>query len=399
MGLLDKPLRDISEDDLRALLGETEGKTIDFKRERVGATDSDRKEFLYDVSSFANTIGGDLVFGVAETGGVASDVPGLSGANADQEIQRIEQMARDGIRPAIAGLAARALPISGGAFALVVRVPKSWTGPHQVTFQKAFRFYARDTNGKYQIDVDGLRGAFTASSAIGEQLRSFRADRLAKLLSGAAPVPLQDGGKIVLHVVPYSALGAGAAFPLAAVQTNPGLFPTWMDNGGRNTAVTFDGLVASSNRDPPPAQQRAYTLVTRAGAVEAVNNLHQHEPLPELEARIVHHALKFARSLDHLGVSAPYAVFVSLVGCRGVRLLHDFPQGGALLEDLPCGFLELDPCCPVETVWETLPADGADAAARLKTTLDHLANAGGLVQAPYFDADGLCQLNLERAGL
>jgi hypothetical protein len=34
--------------------GELEGKMIDYKRDRVGQADGDKKEFLYDVSSFAN---------------------------------------------------------------------------------------------------------------------------------------------------------------------------------------------------------------------------------------------------------------------------------------------------------------------------------------------------------
>jgi len=69
-------------------------------------------------------------------------------------------------------------------------------------YQKAFRFYARDTNGKYPVDVDGLRVAFVSTSALGDQLRSFRAERMARLLSGAPQAPLQPGAKIVLHVVP-----------------------------------------------------------------------------------------------------------------------------------------------------------------------------------------------------
>jgi hypothetical protein len=398
MSLFEKPLASITEEDLASLIGEVEGKTIDFKRDRVGATDGDRKEFLYDVSSFANTAGGDLIFGIAEVDGAASDLVGLSGISADQEIQRLEQMARDGIRPTIAGFSVRAVPISSDRFALVARVPKSWTPPHQVTFQKAFRFYARDTNGKYQIDVDGLRTAFAASGAIGDQLRSFRADRLAKILSDQPPAPLQDGAKVVLHVVPFSAVGSGGTFPLVAAQAEPRLFPTWKDASSRNSTVTFDGLVGSSNLDPPPTAQRAYTLVMRSGAVEAVNNFHQREILPELQAHIIHHALKFARSLDRLGAGAPYAILVSLVGCRGARLVHDFAPHGAIPEDLPCGVLALDQYALIESVWETLPQDGAKAAATLKVTLDHLANAAGLAEAPYFDDAGRCQMKLDRAG-
>lgn len=199
---------------------------------------------------------------------------------------------------------------------MVVRVPKSWTPPHQVTFQKAFRFYARDTNGKYQVDVDGLRAAFVSSGAIGDQLRSFRADRMAKLLSGDAPVPLQDGAKLVLHVARFSAMGAGEAFPLAAAETDDRLFPTWSNTGGRNVAVTFEGLVASSSSDPPPARQRAYTSVSRTGTVEAVSTLHEYEALPTLLAQIIDHALKYARSLDRLGVRPPFAIASSAAVVR-----------------------------------------------------------------------------------
>jgi hypothetical protein len=267
-----------------------------------------------------------------------------------------------------------------------------------VTFQKAFRFYARDTNGKYQIDVDGLRMAFTASGVIGDQLRSFRADRLAKLLSDQPPAPLQDGAKVILHVVPFSAVGTGVTFPLAAAQADPRLFPTWKDASSRNSTVTFDGLLASSNRDPPPTPQRAYTLVMRSGAVEAVNNFHQREVLPELQANLARHALKFARSLDHLGAGPPYAILVSFIGSRGAQLVHDFAPHGAIPEDLPSGTLDLDQYALIESVWETLPLDGAGAMAMLKTTLDHLANAAGLAEAPHFDDAGQYQLKFDGAG-
>ena len=179
MPLFDKPFGDLDEAHLARLVadGEAESKTIDFKRDLVGQSDGDKKEFLYDVSSFANTIGGDLVFGMDERQGVATELVGLDGLNADIEIQRLLQIARDGIRPPIAGLNARAIQLANGRTALVVRIPRSWNPPHQVTYQKAFRFYARDTNTKYHIEVDELRSAFTGSTAIADRLRSYRTAR------------------------------------------------------------------------------------------------------------------------------------------------------------------------------------------------------------------------------
>ena len=55
MLLTGKPASQITESDLLALIAdrEPEGKMIDYKRDRLGQTDADKKEFLYDVSSFA----------------------------------------------------------------------------------------------------------------------------------------------------------------------------------------------------------------------------------------------------------------------------------------------------------------------------------------------------------
>jgi hypothetical protein len=59
MSLFDKPASQVSEADLIALVGkEPEGKSIDYKRDTIGVTDGERKEFLYDASSSANTQGG-----------------------------------------------------------------------------------------------------------------------------------------------------------------------------------------------------------------------------------------------------------------------------------------------------------------------------------------------------
>ena len=72
MALFDIPLDRISEADLRRLIaaGASESLYIDYKRATYGGKDTDHAELLADVSSFANTAGGDLVIGIAETGGV-----------------------------------------------------------------------------------------------------------------------------------------------------------------------------------------------------------------------------------------------------------------------------------------------------------------------------------------
>jgi predicted HTH transcriptional regulator len=68
----------ISETDLRSLTetGVPEGIAMDYKRASYGNSDADTREFLKDVSSFANTAGGHLILGIEEADeGVAARSP------------------------------------------------------------------------------------------------------------------------------------------------------------------------------------------------------------------------------------------------------------------------------------------------------------------------------------
>jgi len=114
----------------------TEGRTLDYKRDLPGSSDADGKEFLADISSFANSSGGYLIFGVDEerdangkTTGVPAEAKGLLSTNAGAEIARLENMIRAGVAPRMAGIAAREIPGLANGPAIVFRVPRSWVGP------------------------------------------------------------------------------------------------------------------------------------------------------------------------------------------------------------------------------------------------------------------------------
>jgi hypothetical protein len=79
------PLSELAPTDLEALIGLSESRYLEFKSAPVGATQDDRREFLADVSSFANASGGDLVYRITEQEGAASAAPGITVADADKE--------------------------------------------------------------------------------------------------------------------------------------------------------------------------------------------------------------------------------------------------------------------------------------------------------------------------
>jgi hypothetical protein len=98
-------LGDVTEPQLRALIDNnvSEGRRIEFKRD-LGKKDEDKREFLADVSSFANAAGGDLLIGVEADTDIASELVGLPNKQADGEILRLENLIRDGIDPRIPGV-------------------------------------------------------------------------------------------------------------------------------------------------------------------------------------------------------------------------------------------------------------------------------------------------------
>ncbi len=166
MYVINKPLQDITEADLQYLIDEEriKKKVLEYKSEILGNSDSEKKEFLADVSSFANAIGGDIIYGVIENrkSGKPEKLEGIVINNVDQEILRLDHIIRDGIEPNIpsSALNIKELKLKNSRYILIIRINRSWLSPHRVSFKAWDRFYSRSTNGKYRLDVQELRDAF-----------------------------------------------------------------------------------------------------------------------------------------------------------------------------------------------------------------------------------------------
>jgi hypothetical protein len=326
MALTNIPLGEITEGHLRRLIAAqaAESLHVEYKRETYGSNDDQRREFLADVSSFANAAGGDLVIGIAAAKGIPTAIHPFMG-NEDEERLRLEQMARDGLSPRISNLQTRAVPLSEGGCVVVLRVPKSYIPPHRVTFKNTGRFWARSSAGKYEPNVEELRRIFTEAPLLAERARAFRIERTARIAAHETPVSLKDGGILVLHVVPFAAFDFGQSLSLDEVSAHPERFAPI-----RGTARDFIKY------------SRHYTM-----------------------------------SLQMCGSDPPFAIMVSLVDVKGKILVQDSVEN-AILEDLPSMTLNRDQFHFVETIFQNVPENDQDAAKQLKATLDHLANAAGL---------------------
>jgi hypothetical protein len=108
---------------------------------------------------------------------------GLTVAVAAAYLGRLRR--RDGIEPRIPGIRPYIVPALKNGSALVLAVPKSWAGPHMVTYGGMARFYTRNNRGNERMNYHQIREAFAASSSVIEKARQFREERIQKIAVGA----------------------------------------------------------------------------------------------------------------------------------------------------------------------------------------------------------------------
>lgn len=367
-----KPIHEVAESDLLSLVGAVrEDKTVDFKTN----TYTNTREWCQDASSFANTVGGCILIGVSERQGVASSVPGIT-INVDQEILRLEGALQTGLDPRIPGVQMQPVQLTNGNHVIAVDIPKSWQRPHMVTVQGSSKFFARNSAGKYQLDVRDLRHEFLGAQIVSQETRNFSADRLVAIGAGETPINIGNTAKLVIHVLPISSFSGDPPFIELPNRNDPRLRP--LVSGGYNFGVNFDGLFTYSVSGAPT--QGSYVLAFRNGVIEACDGYmfasHYGKP-PVVYPNTVEKVL-VERIPDYLGVATerlqyPAVVTVGILGALGTAVR----ETGAVIDRDPLVF----PTVLVERNDQSI-------ATILRPVFDSLANMAGLNCSPNYDSAG-----------
>jgi hypothetical protein len=376
-----KPLGNITEADLDDLVANavSEQKTLDYKQQLPDPNDAGKRELLADVSSFANTAGGDLIFGMTESAGVPTGIPGVQVANVDQEILRIDSIIRTGLSPRIRHTT-RAVPIANGRHVLIIRSERSWYGPHRIVFKGDSRFWGRTSNGKYELDVTDLRNAFLSGNTVTEKIEAFRAERIIALANRQAPIPLASGPILVMHLMPLESF---AERPQYNVFGLPALNPMyWSRLQAWESRINFEGKICVSRGE----KSFAYTQIYRNGVIEAVrvgvlSSSADPQVIPSLayEGALVEYLPYCFRVIQQLGCTSPVLVGISLIGVQGLRM----PVDAMTMEGTEP--IDRDVLVLPEILVEDLTAP---VGPLLKPVLDLVWNACGQEASPYFDAAG-----------
>lgn len=380
--MLSRTIEDIAIADLEQLITSQvpEGRLLEYKREVGSTAESKEVPLLATISSFANAGGGDLLVGVEAIDGLATILCGVEVENLDREILRLEQLVRNGIEPRIPKVEFRAIRLSENRYVWLIRVSPSWTAPHRV--KRNSKFYARNSAGRYELDVNELRLAFSMTETMAGRIREFRIDRLAKINAGLTPVPLAGEGSMVVHVVPVQSFVTRASIDIGTYWGTTALPP--MGAMGWDHRVNLDGLVTFDRYRE--RSSRAYTQMFRSGIVEAAlvlsvdggeKSLHSVR-FEQYTLELMYKYLSFAEAFE---IGPPYLVFLSLVGARGCilwlrREIHLTSGTGPLRED-------------VLTLPEVVIEErNVSLDVALKSAFDVVWNAFGFVQSLNYDEAG-----------
>lgn len=385
--MIDKPLEKISFADIDRFVQEKwpEGKTVDYKRDIYGSRDDDKKELLKDVSSFANTLGGDIIIGVDEDKGVPIGIPGVTVPDADKEKLRLEGIIRQGLEPRIE-FGIHHVPTPSGTSVIIIRVKESFLIPHRVVFQGKFgEFWARSSAGKFSMDTDELRRAFTLSDSIYEQIRDFRRDRVAQIIAGETPVPLMPNGRVILHLVPVSSFRSRQVFDVANMPQLPVQFPPVTDNSGWDSRLNLDGVVAfvGGGNQPCPS----YTQFFRNGVVETVlaDILNVQHKIKRLNASRYEFQLsqgfldKLLKQYRLIGIQPPVWFFLTVTGVKGATI----PKMDYIGNQNQV--IDRDVLALPEHVINDL---GVESTSILRPSFDLVWNASGFTRSINFDTSG-----------
>jgi len=381
--MIPKPLdEEIVQDDLEQLIEieRLEDYTIEYKskwpgKADSGKADSGRVSLLESVCAFANTVDGDLIIGMKENNGAASELIGVDIENPDDKQNELDQVIRSGLEPTLFNYKIQMVPLNNGNYAVVIRVRKSFNGPHRV--KKNSKFMTRGAGKKIEMPVDALRMEFSRWESVAQRVASFIAERIATIQTGKTTLPLFKGCGALVHIIPtFSFIGRKLCD--FSQMTNDSLFNFKPIESGVNYTHNLSGIFFYNTQNNECV---SYSQLFRNGIIEAYeplqSGLENNEVYPNwIEKGLIRAFPRFTNGLKEIGYPPPYIVKLTLVGASGSRL-GEYRGFG----------LRVSTITQTENVL-SLPEieiqEPGDADVDLKPIIDMLWNAFGVSGSPSY---------------
>lgn len=367
-----------------------ESETLEFKVAPPGLSDNDKREFMKDVCALANAGGGDLIYGIDENNGAASQLAPITTEVPDALQRRLSQLL-DTIDPRISGVEFVHVPVTGG-YVTVLRIPGSFDGPHSIRNGAWRRYPVRSGTMTSDFSMDQLRAAFGRTAALKEQADQFFTRRIA-LGEGGNPWRLLVSAPLAgVYLVPLAGLSGRCVVDIKSLFDNYSrfLFSIHRWGNGMSRTMNLDGLVVHPG-DTSNAIS-GYRLAHRNGALEAVQMIGD-----EVDGKVVINPTmatttylnivsKFISIAVELGMAGPAMLKCALFNALGA----DFSGGSQWRYEKYEGDRNL---MVLPDVWIEDVAAVGTVDQLMQPTMDILWQAFGYERCQLYDASGEFRLN------
>lgn len=395
--MIELALSAVTKANLDALLDNAvpESRRLEYKEELPGSNDDAKREFLKDVSALANSAGGDIIFGVKEKrdadgkpSGIADSILGLS-ANLDAEILRLESIIRDGLDPRLPGVQFKQIQGFPIGPVLILHVSQSLASPHMITFKSYSRFFARTSAGTYQLDVREIGDAFKVSSKVQETIKNFREARITAIRSNQMPIPMDEGPKYVVHVIPVSTFASPNAVDIERLGYREILLAP-LNCSAWNTRMNIDGCLSFGPDETHKCLSYAQfyrngvaefvdaKMFRRHGNSEADNLI----PGPLLERQTVMTVQRIQEVYAKLGIDPPIAVFATMLNVNG------FSMAGAQTFPDELHFVDRDDLVFPDVMVDSLRVEARILGTMLRPIFDAVWQSAGHPGSTSYTRDG-----------
>jgi predicted HTH transcriptional regulator len=159
-------------EDLVTIRKERESLNLEYKKE-INNSSNGKKEFLKDVTGFANGGGGYLLLGIDEEDGLPLGIPGVSKTIGKQKIDEwINNVLISNVVPKL-NYDLKVLENKNNNLVIIMYISESYKKPHMVTFESKNCYYVRHNNSVNVASYIEVREMFEYSNKINNKLEEF----------------------------------------------------------------------------------------------------------------------------------------------------------------------------------------------------------------------------------
>lgn len=373
--IFDKPFSDITIDDIRKLVEDKiqESSILDYKRELTS-----NKDIAKDVSAFANSEGGAIIYGVGEDENhLPSEINGVEGEKLEE---KIENVILTGVRPrlkcAIRPILINEVP---ARWVIVVLAPPSLSAPHMVSIDRDNRYYKRFNFSSVPMEEYEVRALFERGKSFMERVDKELEARKCGL---AVPEPTGSWWTFIScplflddRLVP---IDEEHREWLASMAVRPGSRNTLLP---LNPRPSFNGFFMEEEERRVEVSRQGVIEYNRRFNGELFPQGREYIPSQWLAEEFVAF-LSFSTELyQKVAYYGPVRVLLRLVNIKGYRLAvgRDWILASKICESqhLPQIFRGF-----------SVPISRVELLRTAKDILDHLYQAFGYMKCQFFDEEG-----------